>query len=212
MAGTHEELALLAAGHRLVAGVDEVGRGCWAGPVVAAAVVFSPELLADSRELAGIDDSKKLAPAARARLAERIRLLALGVGVGAVPAYLIDLYGIVHATRWAMQHAILALPCLPDALLIDWVSLGELPLPQRSFARADALSVSVAAASIVAKVCRDSLMAGWDRADSRYAWSDHKGYGTAAHSRALSEHGLSPLHRRSFKPIQAIAGVQDGRG
>ncbi|HYF64350.1 MAG TPA: ribonuclease HII [Herpetosiphonaceae bacterium] len=210
MAGTHEELALLAAGHRLVAGVDEVGRGCWAGPVVAAAVVFPPAMLADSRGLDGIEDSKTLGAAARSRLAGRIQQLALGVGVGAVPAHMIDLFGIAQAARLAMAQAILALPCLPDALLIDWVRLGDLPLPQRAFARADALSVSVAAASIVAKVRRDSLMAGWDRRDPRYAWAEHKGYGTAGHSRALREHGLSPLHRRSFKPIQALAAEQAG--
>ena len=202
MAGVAEEMALLAAGHRLVAGVDEVGRGCWAGPVVAAAVVFAPSVLADAATLVGIDDSKTLPPTARTAQATRIRRLALGVGIGAVPAHLIDLFGIAAATRWAMIQAVLALPRLPDALVIDWVKLPELPLPQRCLPRADALSVSVAAASIIAKVWRDSLMIGWGRYDSRYGWAQHKGYGTAIHQRALAEHGLSPLHRRSFRPMR----------
>ncbi len=204
MAGTREEHILQAAGHRLIAGVDEVGRGCWAGPVVAAAVILPPAALENPALLLGIDDSKTLGPAARVLQAARIRQLALAVGVGAVPAHLIDLFGIATATRWAMIQAVLALPIIPDALLIDWVRLPELPLPQHSLPRADAVSVSVAAASIIAKVQRDSLMIAWGRYDARYQWAAHKGYGTAAHQRALLEHGISALHRRSFKPIQNL--------
>jgi ribonuclease HII len=204
MAGTREETLLQAAGHRLIAGVDEVGRGCWAGPVVAAAVILSPAALADPILLHGIDDSKTLGPEKRVLQAARIRRLALGVGVGAVPAHLIDLFGIATATRWAMIQAVLALPIIPDALLIDWVRLPELPLPQHSLHRADAVSVSVAAASIIAKVQRDSLMIAWGRYDDRYQWAAHKGYGTAAHQHALDQHGISALHRRSFKPMLNI--------
>ena len=107
-----------------------------------------------------------------------------------------------------MIQAVLALPVIPDALLIDWVRLPELLLPQRSLPRADAVSVSVAAASIIAKVQRDSLMIAWDRYDERYQWAAHKGYGTRAHQRALLEHGISALHRRSFKPIQNAIDIQ----
>jgi ribonuclease HII len=204
MAGTREEKILQSAGHRLIAGVDEVGRGCWAGPVVAAAVILPPAALENELLLRGIDDSKTLGPEKRALQAARIRQIALGVGVGAVPAHLIDLFGIATATRWAMIQAVLALPIIPDALLIDWVRLPELPLPQRSLPRADAVSVSVAAASIIAKVQRDSLMIAWGRYDDRYQWAAHKGYGTAAHQQALHRHGISALHRRSFKPMTNV--------
>lgn len=203
MAGTHEEHGLRAAGHSLIAGVDEVGRGCWAGPVVAAAVVLPPAFLDDLTLARGINDSKTLSATARAVQASHIRSIALAIGVGATPAHLIDLFGIAAATKWAMIQAVLALSIIPDALLIDWVRLPELPLPQRSFPRADAISVSVAAASIIAKVQRDALMITWDRYDDRYQWAAHKGYGTAAHQQALQHHGVSALHRRSFKPILA---------
>ena len=209
MAGIGEEKKLQAAGHRLIAGLDEVGRGCWAGPVVAAAVIFAPATLADQAPLRGIADSKTLGSAARSVQAARIRQLALAVGVGAVPAHLIDLFGIATATRWAMAQAVLALPVVPDALLIDWVRLPELPLPQHSLPRADAVSVSVAAASIIAKVRRDSLMIAWDRHDPRYGWAAHKGYGTAAHQHALRRHGISTIHRRSFKPMFQIQSASE---
>lgn len=206
MAGTQHEQTLRRAGYRLVAGVDEVGRGCWAGPVVAAAVVLSDAMLADPVALAGIDDSKALSASARESAAHFIRQHGQ-IGVGAVPAHLIDHIGIGRASAWAMMAAVLSLPCWPDALLIDWVTLPELPLPQHAMARGDAESVSIAAASIIAKVQRDRLMTTWDRFDARYGWGQHKGYGTRFHQQALARYGPSALHRLSFRPVALVAAA-----
>lgn len=204
-----EEQALLAQGYTRIAGIDEVGRGCWAGPVVAAAVIFPPQLLMQPEPLAGITDSKLLTAGQRRVLAARIETLALAIGVGAVPVAVIDVFGIGVAARLAMIQAVLALTPLPDTLLIDWVRLKELALPQRSFARADQLSVSVAAASIIAKTRRDAAMEAWGRADPRYGWERHKGYGTALHQRALGEFGPTALHRHSFRPVQAALALAE---
>lgn len=198
------ELALQSRGLARVAGVDEAGRGCWAGPVVAAAVVLTPGVLACPERLAGVDDSKQLSAAEREAAFERIVALAEGVGVGVVPAYLIDAYGIVPATRLAMLTAILQLPCRPDALLIDALSLSELSLPQEALIRGDGRCLSIAAASVVAKVTRDRLMRTADLAHPTYGFAAHKGYGTAAHQQALALHGPCTLHRRSFAPLIAL--------
>ncbi|HEY1011078.1 MAG TPA: ribonuclease HII, partial [Herpetosiphonaceae bacterium] len=212
MAGLGEERRLIADGCRLIAGVDEVGRGCWAGPVVAAAVIFPPAILEQPELLRGIEDSKTLSASQRDAMAARIGELALGVGVGAAPAFVIDHFGIGPATAWAMAQAVLALPLLPDALLIDWVRLPALPIRQRSMPRGDALSVSIAAASIIAKVRRDRMLAAWDRADGRYGFGAHKGYGTAQHQAALARFGPSALHRRSFRPVAALGDWGSGTG
>jgi ribonuclease HII len=202
MAPTIEhERELYARGLARVAGVDEAGRGCWAGPVVAAAVVLGPEALADPALLAGVDDSKQLSAEQRELAYTRVRAAASGVGLGVVPAYLIDAYGILPATRLAMQIALLALPRLADGLLIDAVALPELGLPQLALIKGDARCLSIAAASIVAKVSRDRLMRSADVALPAYGFAAHKGYGTAAHARALAAHGPSQLHRHSFKPL-----------
>lgn len=196
-----EELKLWRAGFRRIAGVDEVGRGCWAGPVVAAAVVLPAGLLADPAALAGVDDSKALTAAQRERLSAQIRALAEDWALGAVPAHVIDTHGIVAATRLAMQVALLQLNRPADALLIDAVVLKDWPISQQSFIRGDARCLSIAAASIVAKVARDHMMAALDRAGPAYRFALHKGYGTAVHAQALRMHGPSPQHRRSFRPI-----------
>jgi len=198
---TEHEHELLGRGLARVAGVDEAGRGCWAGPVVAAAVVLGPRALAEPALLAGVDDSKQLSPEARELAYARVRAAAEGVGVGAVPAYLIDAYGILPATRLAMQIAVLSLPCPADGLLIDAVALPELGLPQLALIKGDARSLSIAAASVVAKVTRDRLMRSADAALPAYGFAAHKGYGTAAHARALAAHGPSPIHRNSFRPL-----------
>lgn len=203
---TRYEQELLAQGYARIAGVDEAGRGCWAGPVVAAAVVLSPAALARPELLAGVDDSKQLTAAERERGYARVREHALGAGVGIVPAYLIDAYGIVPATRLAMITALLQLPCAPEALLIDAVPLPQLGLPQAALIRGDALALSIAAASLVAKVTRDRLMLTADRAFPGYGFAAHKGYGTAVHQRALAAHGPCPLHRRTFAPLLALEG------
>jgi ribonuclease HII len=198
------ELEFLALGAGRIAGVDEAGRGCWAGPVVAAAVVLGPAALAQPGLLAGVDDSKQLSAVERERGYALVLALAESVGVGIVPAFLIDAYGIVPATRLAMVSAVLQLPRPPEALLIDAVPLPELALPQAALIKGDARSLSIAAASVVAKVTRDRLMATADRAYPAYGFGAHKGYGTAAHQRALARHGPCPLHRRTFAPLLAL--------
>lgn len=183
----------------LVAGVDEAGRGCWAGPVVAASVVFSPKLMAQPHLLEGIDDSKRLTPLRRETLRTTIERLALGIGVGMVPAFLIDALGIMNATRLAMELAILSLPEPPQALLIDAVRLPALPLRQTPLIRGDSLSYSIAAASIIAKTTRDRHMAGL--VQQQYGFAAHKGYGTAQHRAALGRWGPCDQHRHSFQPL-----------
>jgi ribonuclease HII len=196
-----EELILLSAGHRSIAGVDEVGRGCWAGPVLAAAVVLPEAVLRQPELLAGVDDSKALTAAQRERLAERITAMADSWAIGAAPAHVIDTHGILAATRLAMQVALLRLPRPADALLIDAVQIEGWPCAQRSLIKGDARCLSIAAASIVAKVARDRLMADLGRRVPAYGFEQHKGYGTAVHARALRAHGPSPQHRRSFRPV-----------
>jgi ribonuclease HII len=196
-----QELNLWAAGHRQIAGVDEVGRGCWAGPVVAAAVVLPQAVLECPGLLEGVDDSKALTAPQRERLAERILALAASWGIGAAPAHVIDTHGILPATRLAMQVALLRLARPADALLIDAVRLDDWPCPQRSLIKGDARCLSIAAASIVAKVARDRLMADLGRRAPLYGFELHKGYGTPTHERALRAHGPLPQHRRSFRPL-----------
>jgi ribonuclease HII len=201
---TEHERALLARGLARLAGIDEAGRGCWAGPVVAAAVVFRPETLSNPGVLAAIDDSKQMSAAARERGDQLVREHALGVGVGVVPAFLIDAYGIVPATRLAMTAALLSLPCSVDGLLIDALPLPELPLPQEVLIKGDARCLSIAAASVVAKVARDRLMRTAHLAFPNYGFAEHKGYGTAEHQRALARHGPCGLHRHTFRPLLSL--------
>ncbi|HEU5101384.1 MAG TPA: ribonuclease HII [Roseiflexaceae bacterium] len=199
-----EELKLLDASYRTIAGVDEVGRGCWAGPVLAAAVVLPESVLRQPELLAGVDDSKALTAAQREGLAERIKALADSWAIGAAPAHVIDTHGILAATRLAMQVALLRLPRPVDALLIDAVRIEGWACPQRSLIKGDARCLSIAAASIVAKVARDRLMAELGRRVPAYGFEQHKGYGTAVHARALRAHGPSPQHRRSFRPVADV--------
>lgn len=189
------------AGHRLVAGLDEVGRGALAGPVAAAAVILDP--LADHSLLidAGVRDSKKLAPARRSMLRDLICSQALGCAVGFVPPGEIDRVGIAAATRQAMMVALQQLPVPPNALLIDYLRLPEAGLPQQAIVHGDCLSLSVAAASIVAKVARDQLLTNCDQEFPGYGLSRNKGYGTAAHVAALAALGPCRLHRLTFRPV-----------
>ena len=191
----------------LVAGIDEVGRGALAGPLVAAAVVFPAAAGASLRRLSGllrgVRDSKQLAPERRTALVEPIRACARGIGVGIVDPDELDALGLGAANRIAMERAILALPCDPDALLLDACTV-DLALPQSGPVGADARCLSVAAASIVAKTTRDALMVASDEVDPRYGFALHKGYGSALHLRRLGEHGPGPLHRRSFAPVARL--------
>jgi len=205
--GLDHEQALLAQGHRLVAGLDEAGRGAWAGPVYAAAVVLpldQPDLYP---ALEGVKDSKLLSPARREALVEVIYDVALGVGVGAATPSEIDALGIVPSTRLAMARAIEMLSPYPEALLLDYIKLPQVDLPQRALAKADLYCLSVAAASIIAKVRRDQWMMQIDQWYRGYGFARHKGYGTAAHRTALQQLGPSALHRMSWAPMQAL--VQD---
>ena len=196
------ELALHLQGYRFIAGLDEAGRGAWAGPVVAAAVILPLDRSDLADVLRGVRDSKQLTPARRAVLFEVIRRVALAVAVGVSAPCLIDRQGILPATRRAMLRALARLACSPDYLILDHLRLPALALPQFSAARADARFLSVAAASIIAKVTRDRLMTLLDLRYPGYGLAQHKGYGTPSHRAALSRLGASPIHRRSFAPVR----------
>ncbi len=200
-----EERALQRAGHALVAGVDEAGRGAWAGPVVAAAVIL-PASRAALVKLKDANDSKLLTALQRERLRERIQMHAQAWRVGMASNTEIDALGIVQATRLAMMRAVVALTVVPHALLIDAVKLPALPLPQRAFNFADSISLSVACASILAKTHRDAMMCNldFDLTLAGYGFAAHKGYGTPAHASALCRLGASWAHRHSFAPIKAV--------
>ena len=190
-------------GFRLVAGVDEVGRGPLAGPVVAAAVILDP-----ARRIPGLRDSKLLTEAERERLAEEIRIRALAVGVAEVDAPTIDRINILESTRLAMREALALLDTPPELVLIDAVRLPPLGYPQRAIIKGDRRSASIAAASIVAKVHRDRLMAEWDRHYPGYGFAEHKGYGTNTHQAALRRYGPCPLHRMRFVNVRRAAGLE----
>ena len=184
-------------GARLVAGVDEAGRGPLAGPVVAAAVVFERTRIPE-----GLDDSKKLSPLKRQRLYEII-LARAHVSVAVASGARIDRMNILRASLWAMSRALAGLPCRPDHVLVDGRDLPPgLPCPGEAIIGGDGLSASIAAASIVAKVTRDQLMKAMARAYPDYGFERHMGYGTAFHLGALDRHGPCPHHRRSFAPVR----------
>jgi ribonuclease HII len=195
------ERQLIHSGHALVAGIDEAGRGAWAGPVMAAAVILDP---AEVSSLDGVNDSKRLSPRRRAALYQVIidHCVAYGIGQGSVEE--IDSIGILPATRLAMQRAVEILSPQPDALIIDAVRLPQVNKPQAAFNFADAISLSVAAASILAKVTRDRLLIDLDAQYPVYGFARHKGYGTQIHRAALQSVGPCDIHRKSFKPISAL--------
>jgi ribonuclease HII len=197
-----EERALLAAGHSCVAGLDEAGRGAWAGPVCAAAVVLPLDRDDLTAMLDGVRDSKLLTPGQREALLPVVREVAVAVGLGWGEPGEIDVWGIVSATRLAMGRAVAALGDQVDALLVDYVQLPGLDLPQQSLPKADARCLSVAAASIVAKVERDRLMVDLDDEHPGYGFAKHKGYGTPQHRNALARLGPSPVHRVSWRPMR----------
>jgi len=189
----HYERQARVLGYTRIAGVDEVGRGPLAGPALVAAVILPPEA-----DLPGIDDSKKLSPTQRLRLCHLIRCQAEAIGIGAASPKVIDRINIYQATLKAMYQAIARLDPPPDYLLIDALKLPRLNLPQQSIIKGDALSISIAAASIIAKVMRDQLMERLDKSYPQYGFAQHKGYGTLAHRQALAQYGPCPLHRSSF--------------
>ena len=188
------------AGELVLAGVDEAGRGCWAGPVVAAAVMLPADWCP-----AGLDDSKKLSPARREDLFGKIRTGALVWGACAVSAGVIDERNILAATLQAMAGAVARLRRLPDLLLVDGLQVPDVACPARALVRGDGTSAAIAAASVVAKVLRDRVMVVWDRHYPGYGFAGHKGYGAPVHRRALAELGPCPLHRTSFRPVASLA-------
>jgi ribonuclease HII len=186
----------LGEGYRMVAGVDEAGRGALAGPVVAAAVI-----LPAASELPGIRDSKRLDAAQRRALYRLIRVHAVGVGVGAMDAAIVDRVNILRATHQAMAAALAALDPPPDLALIDGLPVAGIPVQHRCLVKGDRDSYLIAAASIVAKVTRDALMCDLDALYPGYGFADHMGYGTASHCEAIRRLGPCPIHRRTFEPV-----------
>jgi ribonuclease HII len=188
---------------KYVAGIDEAGRGALAGPVAAAALIFrpDPDLAAG---LAGVRDSKQMTARQREIWADKVAGIALTFNIAFASAAEIDELGILPATRLAMRRAVQGLDFEPEHLLVDYVALAELQIPQQALVKGDARSLSIAAASILAKTARDAVLRDLDAVHPGYGFARNKGYGTAAHREALKQMGPCPIHRRTFK------GVGDG--
>lgn len=204
-------------GYFHVAGMDEVGRGALAGPVVAAVVVFphvDDEVACDwmnadmFRAIARANDSKLLTELSREKLFKPIRECAQAYAVGSASVSEIDTLNIYRASRLAMYRALDTLSLTPDALLLDALVLSELAVPQQGIIHGDALALSIAAASVLAKVTRDRLMRELDAVFPQYGFAKNKGYGTEQHLRALRKHGPSPVHRFSYEPVR-VSGLKD---
>ena len=202
-----EEKLLKAQGYDLIAGVDEVGRGALAGPIVAAAVILPNNI--KSRWLNQVRDSKQLTPTIREVLFQYIHKSATAIGIGSASHEVIDTRGIVKATRLAMKSAIDKLVPSPRYLLIDYISLPEVSLPQKWITFGDSKCLSIACASIVAKVFRDRLMIELDSVHNGYGLARHKGYGTREHLDCLNRLGPSGIHRRSFRPLKKVICRED---
>lgn len=196
------EAAELQLGFGPIAGVDEAGRGPWAGPVVAAAVILRPECIPH-----GLNDSKVMDSQARDVAFDQIMACA-EVGIGIADVARIDRDNILQATLYAMTQAISSLPQTPGLVLVDGNRLPQLTCPARAIVKGDAKCVSIAAASIIAKVTRDRLMIALSRLHPGYGFERHKGYGVPEHKVALAKLGVSPHHRRTFKPIQLLLGLE----
>jgi ribonuclease HII len=197
----HFELLLWKTGVQDIAGVDEVGMGPLAGPVVAAAVMFPPET-----HIAGVDDSKKLDASTRTELALEIRAKASGIGLGVASVEEIDSVNIYHAGLLAMRRAVEALPRRPQHVLVDARTVPGVDVPQNMFNKGDGINFSIAAASIIAKTVRDRMMEALDREYPGYGFAAHKGYGTPEHRQALQQLGPSAIHRKSFPVMHELQG------
>ena len=189
------ERSLLAKGYTFIAGVDEVGRGPLAGPVVCAAVIMPLE---ESELVVGVDDSKKLSKKKREQLAEEIKKKALYYNIVEIDEKIIDEINILEATKLGMKKALEGLERIPGVVLTDGNMTLDVQIPQQSVIHGDALSYSIGAASIIAKVHRDHLMDEYAKEYPQYAFEKNKGYGTAAHIQGIKEYGLCPIHRRTF--------------
>lgn len=185
-------------GYQAIAGIDEVGRGPLAGPVISAAVILPKDCI-----ILGLNDSKQLSAQKREALVIEIKQKALAIGIGVVEAPEIDQINIYQASKKAMVEAVDALEMEPDFLLIDAMQL-PIALPQEKIIKGDARSVSIAAASIIAKVYRDELMATYDQLYPGYGFANNAGYGTKEHLLGLEKHGITPIHRLSFSPVSAM--------
>ncbi|HSM24966.1 MAG TPA: ribonuclease HII [Anaerolineaceae bacterium] len=191
-----------------IAGMDEAGRGAWAGPVVAAAVILPPE---DSiqDDLSGVRDSKQMSIKHREYWAEKIKEFVTIWGIGLADHAEIDQLGILPATRLAMKRALASMPTAPDHLLIDAVFLSDVNIPQTALIKGDRRCLSIAAASVLAKTTRDEMMREADSSHQKYGFKNHKGYGTRFHQSALTEHGPCPIHRMSFRPLRECSTLFD---
>jgi ribonuclease HII len=205
-----EEEMFIAQGYERIAGIDEVGRGAIAGPVVAAAVILPRQIKAPW--FSQVRDSKLLTPARRELLFYHIQEVAISIGIGLTPHNLIDTQGIVRATRLAMKLAVEQLSPPAESLLIDYMRLPEVGLPQKGITNGDNLSFSIACASIVAKVVRDRLMVEFDEFYPGYGLARHKGYGTREHFACLIRLGPCPIHRQSFRPVREMIRGFQGKG
>lgn len=194
------ESALWEADVEYVAGIDEAGRGALAGPVTAAAIILPCDPLLATK-LSGVQDSKKMTPLQREYWAERLRMTALAWGIGLASQLEIDNLGILPATRLAAQRALDALSVQPHHVLLDYLFLFESPLPQTSLIKGDARSLSIAAASIIAKTTRDAIMRELDQRYPGYGFASHKGYSTKVHRLMIERLGPSPAHRLTFRPL-----------
>lgn len=204
----HFEKKLWSAGYERIGGIDEAGRGALAGPVAAAIVVFPPNLFLE-KQLDGVNDSKLMSASSREEWAIKIKNLCMNFEVSVACADEIDSLGINKATRLAMERAIKSLAEPPQYLLLDYISLPEISIPQIALVKGDRRSLSIAAASILAKTARDDIMRELDQDHPGYGFNLHKGYGTAAHRSALAKLGLSPVHRRSFRLLKPISAVEN---
>jgi ribonuclease HII len=199
------EAALLQGGFRSVAGVDEAGRGAWAGPLVSGAVILPDPSSVPDDFLAGVRDSKLCSAELRETLFEAIVDAARAVGVGWVSADEIDLIGLTAANELAMVRAVRSLSICPDFVLVDCFRLKSLHLPQRGIVQGDRHCLSIAAASIVAKVYRDAWMSGLAEPHPAYGFERHRGYGVAEHRAAIGTHGMTMVHRQSYAPLRSMS-------
>lgn len=203
------ELELLGDGCSTLAGLDEAGRGAWAGPVVAAAVVLPIDRSDLAKSLAGVRDSKQMTPSQREHWASVIHQIALGIGLGVASSKEVDQRGLIAATREAMGRALIDLRKQPEHLLIDHLPLPDIPLPQTVLTRGDSRALSIASASVIAKVARDHMMVDLDEHHPGYGFARHKGYGTPQHRAALTHLGPCPSHRFSYAPVTACVPSTD---
>ena len=192
------EKELYQAGYQAIAGIDEVGRGPLAGPVVAAAVILPPGC-----KIKGLNDSKKIPKKKHQEIYQAVLDKALAVGIGLIDNEVIDQVNIYEATKLAMKEALSKLSLKPDYLLIDAMKL-DIDIPQESIIKGDANSLSIAAASIVAKVTRDKLMADYDKEYPGYDFAQNAGYGTKSHLQGLEQNGVTPIHRKTFEPVKSM--------